>query len=905
VNSEEGGALIERDGWEENLSGIAIPYRDEAGNVLQYRLRRDYPELEIKDGVAKQKRKYLSKAGVGVMLYDPPGTSSCSPDVPTIVVEGEFKALATWRLAQHEADAPRWRPYGLQGVWCWKGTLNKTTTPDGGVQKTKGPIIQAHKGQQFVFIPDSNYSDPNNIAVKMAWQQLGKYCERMKATVLVAEIPPEPGINGIDDFIARYGPEVARAMIEDGKPFGKPVIRIYGGSLSRNVRETEEHLAGATEAVPEDGIYQRSGQLVRVAILEKDSAVGGVRRAAGSLQILSVTPEYLRLRMNDDIRFEQCRKVKDEEIWYAVDPPKEVAVHLLSKVGDWHRFADLKGIVQAPMLRSDGTLLQTPGFDKDSGLYFDGGDVEFPAIPEKVSREQAKVALGKLLDLVKGFPYLDEPSKSVVLAAILTPLCRHALRAAPMFAFSAPKAGSGKTLQAEVVSYIATGVKPRFYSWTRNTDEAKKRYLAILMEGSPVVVLDNVEHPIRRDESLCTILSQPSWSERILGVNQSRTVNTQVTWIATGNNLKIGGDLTRRTLLSSIDAEAERPDERQFDINLHEYVPKHRGELVAAALAILMAYCADGQPLADVKPYGNFEDWSRFVREPLLWLGCADPCETRDIVEENDEEKINLGVLLIAWFDLYGEDYRILKDVLDEFEALHDERASLNNERRLYLSRLEDAMRMVAPTSNGNGIDPRVLGNYISSKERTVEDGMRFESHPKRVHQAKQWRVCVVRKGETGSLGESFIGHTREKNFEEENLYIESTYNDLPRHPVSPGAELSAVEAVAVDAVAVVEASPKTVAEAFAERDAIQHERDPLPMPPPIPTPSSAQIERVWRVLYRQSLWSLTWIIAREAGVSVNDTHRILLLLHDQGKVERKKDSFRIAAKAQTRGISK
>src|SRR5262249_13551042 len=156
-------------------------------------------------------------------------------------------------------------------------------------------------------------------------------------------------------------------------------------------------------------------------------------------------------------------------------------------------------------------------FDAESNLYFDGGEVEFPMVPEKPTRDEAKAALEKLLSLLKGFPYLDEPSKSVVIAAILTPLCRHALRAAPMFAFSAPKAGSGKTLQAEVVSYIATGVKPRFYSWSRNTDEAKKRYLAILMEGAPVVVLGNIEHSVKRDEALCTILTQPTWSERILG----------------------------------------------------------------------------------------------------------------------------------------------------------------------------------------------------------------------------------------------------------------------------------------------------------------------------------------------------------------------------------------------------
>ena len=104
---------------------------------------------------------------------------------------------------------------------------------------------------------------------------------------------------------------------------------------------------------------------------------------------------------------------------------------------------------------------------------------------------------------------------------------------------------------------------------------------------------------------------------------------------ATGNNVVIAGDLTARAIVCTLDPECERPEERRFKLNLHEWVPAHRGELVAAALTIVRAYLAAGEPQKGKLPnFARFEDWSRFVREPLVWLGMADPCLTRKRIEE-------------------------------------------------------------------------------------------------------------------------------------------------------------------------------------------------------------------------------------------------------------------------------
>jgi hypothetical protein len=102
---------------------------------------------------------------------------------------------------------------------------------------------------------------------------------------------------------------------------------------------------------------------------------------------------------------------------------------------------------------------------------------------------------------------------------------------------------------------------------------------------------------------LCSILTQETWKDRILGKTGMATVPTCTTWLATGNNLLIVGDLSTRALVCDLDAKVEHPEERKFDINLYEYVPAHRDELVPAALTC----CERTTSLAD-------RTWARPLR---------------------------------------------------------------------------------------------------------------------------------------------------------------------------------------------------------------------------------------------------------------------------------------------------
>ena len=75
----------------------------------------------------------------------------------------------------------------------------------------------------------------------------------------------------------------------------------------------------------------------------------------------------------------------------------------------------------APILRSDGTVLQTPGYDPDTGLYYepDGAIIEVPASP---TRDDALAATEVLLEVIADFPFATPAHQTAWLSFLLTPL---------------------------------------------------------------------------------------------------------------------------------------------------------------------------------------------------------------------------------------------------------------------------------------------------------------------------------------------------------------------------------------------------------------------------------------------------------------------------------------------------
>ncbi len=434
-------------------------------------------------------------------------------------------------------------------------------------------------------------------------------------------------------------------------------IKLRGGQLPRITDEAEAGLIAN-----EVNIYQMDKRLITVIRTEKPKDKLA-RRAAGALILHAIDLPWIREIMTANNIF--LRHTQRGDKWNPVDCPKDIAETYIGRAGRWN-VRPLIRIIETPTLRPDGSIFDTPGYDEPTGFYLDTGGWEFPLIPQEPTKEDAADALESLKQPIREFPFITPADRSVALSAALTAIVRPSLMTAPLHAFDAPIMGSGKTLLANYIGWLATGRDATTINQGKTKEEEEKRIVSILLAGDGVICIDNVERAMS-GESLCTVLTSPEFAGRILGKSSMPKLSTRAFFMCTGNNLVFTGDLVTRVVISAIDPQCERPEEREF-FNLRDYVMDNRGELVRDALTILRAYHIAGRPDVGLRQFGRFEDWSDLVRAALVWLGEADPCLTRARVEASDTEKTRLQNMLQALHEAHPDGVTA-RTLVDECES--------------------------------------------------------------------------------------------------------------------------------------------------------------------------------------------------------------------------------------------
>jgi hypothetical protein len=127
------------------------------------------------------------------------------------------------------------------------------------------------------------------------------------------------------------------------------------------------------------------------------------------------------------------------------------------------------------------------------------------------------------------------------------------------------------------------------------------------------------------------------------------------TIFANGNNINLVGDMTRRAIICNLDPQMERPELRKFKHNPTANIMAKRGAYVAAILTIARSYLASGSRV-ECESIASYGGWARVVREPLIWLGEADPIRSQDQARDMDPERGQARELIAHWKDVLGTD---------------------------------------------------------------------------------------------------------------------------------------------------------------------------------------------------------------------------------------------------------
>ncbi len=392
-------------------------------------------------------------------------------------------------------------------------------------------------------------------------------------------------------------------------------------------------------------LYQRAGSLVHV--VEEAEPPHGIDRPKNAPRIVPLPLPRLREMLSSAAEWRQAHK----EDFSRVHPPLW-AVQAVEARGQWSGVNPIEAIVETPVLRPDGTVLQTPGYDRLTGILYRPKE-QIPAIADNPTIDDARGAAELLLEVVADFPFAVESHRAAWLAAVLTPAMRHAINGCvPLTAIDANMRGAGKSLLVDSISTIYTGNKMARTTNPRDDEEFRKRITSVAIAGEQMMLIDNVAS-VLGCASLDAALTCDTWNDRVLATNEmTGALPLKTIWYATGNNLTIGADTARRTMHIRLESGEENPEERTgfAHPDLLGWVSRERGRLVAAVLTIARAYYLAGRPDQKLPEWGSFEAWSRMVRGAVVWLGYPDPAgDRRAFAQESDRTANELRQLLDGW----------------------------------------------------------------------------------------------------------------------------------------------------------------------------------------------------------------------------------------------------------------
>jgi len=167
----------------------------------------------------------------------------------------------------------------------------------------------------------------------------------------------------------------------------------------------------------------------------------------------------------------------------------------------------------------------------------------------------------------------------------------------------------------------------------------------------------------------------------------------------------------------------QRPD-------LVREVLRERGKYVSAALTLIRAWITAGRSNTDGKSLASYGDWSDLCRQPLLWLGCADPTDSIFEAMSEDPDRETLEHLLHAWYSVFGKAPTMVRDAVKQASSCLDDHVELRE--------------VIHDIADERGdINRRKLGRWIKRHEGRIVDGLKFiRDSGKR--SAEAWKVESV-----------------------------------------------------------------------------------------------------------------------------------------------------------------
>ena len=393
-----------------------------------------------------------------------------------------------------------------------------------------------------------------------------------------------------------------------------------------------------------EGWYRRASRIVCIGQDDHDKP-----------SIIPVSAARFASRLSSVVRWQKFNKDGDT---VEISCPPNVAASAFT-AGTWPELPALVSVSDVPVFRPDGSLWQTPGYDKVTRTFYVPG-IKLEPIPENIDVALASECLAEVVDLFCDMFFECDEMRYVPVCAILGLISQQAAWPSPAFIFTAPQAGTGKGLMLQVVNEIAFGraMVPFHFPLPRPDDkresdreeEQEKRLAQAAASGTRVLNFDNIPNGSWFGGPIFdrVVVAQDSVQLRQLGKNDGMIEYPwRCTFLVAGNHVHVLNDSRRRCVECTLVPTCSNSSQRALsgfkypDLSLGHCL-KNRARLLWCCFVVLAHHAQKGGTKTHERPdLANFERFQRFVCDAIVRAGGLDPSlcilTTEDTLSGDDQ----------------------------------------------------------------------------------------------------------------------------------------------------------------------------------------------------------------------------------------------------------------------------
>jgi hypothetical protein len=388
---------------------------------------------------------------------------------------------------------------------------------------------------------------------------------------------------------------------------------------------------------------------------------------------------------------------------------------------------------------------RTPMWDPAKQQLLSGngprGDVwiKAPAIelPEPCGKAEALAALERIRKEALGeFCFPTKLYESAAVGALMFAAFRTSFRT-PAIAISKPSFGAGASTFTDLITTVLCGETMAKFAASSEEDITKKVESSLQM-AAPAIIFDNIKSGAAgfNSEVVAQVITEESYGVRPFGRNDTivpAACNSLV--IFNGENLKLNGDLVRRSFAIRLDPQMENPEYRDFARPelISEMRNGGRTQLLKDLYTIFVAYIRSGERVK-VRSLAGFSR-AQGIWASLVWCGLPDPIATQDLLRSEAPTKQKLRRVHAAWQVLRPGSTAIrLRDLVAATETSNPADTEEIRDARADLSAVIMELKQ-----NPKADSTHTLGNFLNSQVDQCVGRWKLEKTPPS-HGVAKWR---------------------------------------------------------------------------------------------------------------------------------------------------------------------